>query len=444
MTYSSHLLAGGLRASGALIAVLVLAPTVPASAQWPQWGGPQRDFTVETSGLVDSWPESGPPKLWQRELGDGYSSVVAEDGVLYTMYRKERTDDNEYTVALDAATGKTIWSYQHASPVPDDGRQFPGPNTTPLISGDLLYTVGRNAVMHCYNKKDGKVLWRHDLATEFGAVLPGWGYSSSPIAYQDLVIAAIGTRVIERPEGAPEETDAGPKSTPNGPARSLIAFDRETGKVVWKSQDFGFRFSSPILINFAGKEQLIALPQGAIVSVDPANGELLWRYPLSEDEGHVATPLWNGEDLLFCGTGQRSRVIKLTQANGKTVPEELWVSRKIGLGLATPVRIADLVVAPKGGQVPLLLGVDLRTGKRVWVQRGFAETTLVEGDGKVILLDQRGQLALATATPEGITVHSTWQIPEWSAETFTAPTLVGKTLYVRDRKHIMALNLGTG
>lgn len=411
-----------------------------AEAQWPQWGGPDRNFMVETSGLADSWPNDGPRRLWNRELGDGYSSIAYDNGVLYTMYRKEQTDDNEYTIALDANSGKTIWERQHPSPVPEDGRRFPGPNTTPLVSGERIYTIGRNAVMHCYNKKDGKILWKHDLVAEFGAGIPGWGYSSSPIAYRDTVIAALGRPEDEHGEDSSTGDEA--KTPPSKQGRSLVAFDQKTGMVVWQSQDFRFRFSSPILINLGGKDQLIVLPHAQIVSVDPASGELLWRHRLAEDREHVMTPIWNGEDLLFCASGETGRVIRLTLEDGKTVPEELWASRKIAGGLATPVRIGDLIVASKTGQVPLLLGVDIKTGKRAWAQRGFATTTLVHGDGKIILLDEQGQLALTTATPEGLTVHSKWQIPEWAAQTFAAPTLAGTMLYVRDRTNVMAFDLG--
>ena len=430
----------GCRRMLALAALSVVAVSCRAEAQWPQWGGPNRNFMVETSGLADSWPDSGPRRLWDRKLGDGYSSVAYDTGVLYTMYRKEQADENECTIALDAGTGKTIWEHKHPSPIPENGRRFPGPNTTPLISGERIYTIGRNAVMHCYNKEDGKILWKHDLVAEFGAGIPGWGYSSSPIAYRDTVIVVLGRPEDEHGEDSPAGDREQPP--PSAEGRSLIAFDQKTGSVVWRSQDFRFRFSSPIVINRGGQDQLIVLPHDDIVSVDPANGKLLWRHHLAEGSGHVVTPVWNGDDLLFCASHEDGRVVKLTQENGKTAPREVWASRKIALGLATPVRIGDLLVGSKGGRVPLLLGVDIKTGERVWVRRGFAEATLVHGDGKVILLDGQGKLALTSATSEGLTVHSQWQIPKWSAQTYAAPTLVGTMLYVRDRTNIMAFDLG--
>ncbi|MHC4696418.1 MAG: hypothetical protein ACYTFA_06735, partial [Planctomycetota bacterium] len=110
-----------------------------ARSEWPQWGGPNRNFIVETGALADKWPEEGPPRLWHRELGEGYSSIVVDDGMLYTMYRKTPTSEEEYTIALDAGTGKTVWEHNAPSPfTPDMARYGPGPHSTPLVVGNRL------------------------------------------------------------------------------------------------------------------------------------------------------------------------------------------------------------------------------------------------------------------------------------------------------------------
>ena len=176
-----------------LVAVIALME-VQAYAQWPQWGGPARDFSIHAAPLADSWPEDGPPRLWVRTLGDGFSSVVVEEGVLYTMYREEKNYEREHVVALNAATGETIWDSDGPSIVPKDELLFPGPHSTPLISGESLFTVGRCAVLRCYEKKTGKVRWTHDLVAEFGAAIPPWGYASSPISFECTVIVLMGTQ----------------------------------------------------------------------------------------------------------------------------------------------------------------------------------------------------------------------------------------------------------
>ena len=133
-------------------------------AQWTQWGGPNRDFKVETSVSTDKWPEHGPTKLWHRPLGTGYSAIVADEGVLYTMYRKKKTDAYEYTIALDAETGETLWKKRDLAAVPSslsdhEKKDFTGPNATPLIVGDKLFTVGRNALLTCRRTSDGETIW---------------------------------------------------------------------------------------------------------------------------------------------------------------------------------------------------------------------------------------------------------------------------------------------
>ncbi len=143
--------------SGKNVWLLLLAtacislPNRTATAQWTQWGGPNRNFMTEASGLADKWPEAGPTKLWDRELGDGYSTILVDAGVLYTMYR---VGEDEFTVALDAQSGKTLWEHKNASPFTNRMKQFgPGPSSTPVIAGDHLYSIGTNAVLHCFDKR---------------------------------------------------------------------------------------------------------------------------------------------------------------------------------------------------------------------------------------------------------------------------------------------------
>ncbi|UCE60532.1 MAG: PQQ-binding-like beta-propeller repeat protein [Phycisphaerales bacterium] len=253
-----------------------------AKAQWPQWGGPNRSFTVETEGLADKWPEDGPPKLWYRELGDGYSAIVYDDGVLYTMYRRTRTDEEESTVALDAKTGEIVWEHKIPSPLTKPVEEWGyGPNSTPLIVGNHLYTIGTNAVFRCFEKKTGEVLWTHDLVEESHIpAIEGVGYSSSPMAYKNMMIMAGGRRPSddagETSESAESANAARDKSRKD--AQTLLAFDQRTGKLMWKDPDFKVGPSSPILINFAGRDQLVLYTGEGIIGVDPNRGGLLWHH----------------------------------------------------------------------------------------------------------------------------------------------------------------------
>ncbi len=155
----------------------------PSHAQWPQWGGSNRDFAVDAKGLADSWPSDGPKKLWSRPLGAGNSSIIVDDGRLYTMYR---SGDDEIVIALSAADGKTVWERKYAAPIPKgmNAANSKGPHATPVISGDFIYTFGVGGQLHCLRKKDGAIVWaknflrpiardcRNGLSAGHGGIVP--------------------------------------------------------------------------------------------------------------------------------------------------------------------------------------------------------------------------------------------------------------------------------
>jgi len=423
------------------LVVFTVSSGCQTAPQWEQWGGPNRNFMVESPPLADTWPDGGPRKLWHRELGDGYSTIVADDGLLYTMYR---VDEDEYTVAIDEATGETVWEHKNPSPFTPLMAQFgPGPHATPVVAGNRVFTIGTNAVMHCLDKRNGKVLWKHDLAGEYGAPVPGRGYGCSPICYKNTVIVGVDrVRGGGRDEGEDEGAAAPEREQP--PAeQSLMAFDQRRGDVVWRSQDYPISYASPILINFETEEQLVFLMEREMMGVNPNNGSLLWHIPFEQEGANLATPYWNGKDLIFCSSAydSGSRTVRLTKKEGKTVPEELWYSRKMRIQHGNVVQIGDNVYGSSGDFGPaFFVSVDINTGEVGWRTRGFKKSTCLLADGKLIILDEDGELTLATVTPEGLNVHSQCTIAERYA--WAAPTLVGTKLYVRDRKHIMAFDLG--
>ncbi|MGD2107757.1 MAG: PQQ-like beta-propeller repeat protein [Phycisphaerae bacterium] len=413
-------------------AFLVSGFSADALAQWPQWGGPNRNFTVRTASLAERWAENGPPRIWQRALGDGYSCLVYDDGVLYTMYRKSRTANEEFTIALDAKTGGTLWEHGHRSPLlsrDENGWGGQGPNATPLVVGGRLFTVGSRAMLHSFDKKTGEVLWERDLARAYGApVSKEVGYPCSPIAYEGSIIVPLDR---ERPDNESDKPNA------RADGQTLAAFDQASGALLWKKLDYRLSEASPILIKFDGKDQLVCSTRHGLIGVDPKTGTPLWHHP---EMGSIVTPVWNGRDLLFYTSGGNEavgRVVRLVKKDGKTQPEEVWSNRKIKIWQPTPVCVNGYLY---GSTERLLLAVDMQTGKRVWAKRGFPMAGCVYADGKLLVLDQDGQLTLATATPEGLRVHSQCKITE--RYSFSVPTLVDRVLYVRDRNHVLALDVG--
>jgi len=339
--------------------------------------------------------------------------------MLFTMYRK---GDNDIAIALDAATGKTIWEYSYAAPFsPEyDMSNGPGPHATPLVSGDRVFTSGATGQLHCLDKKTGKPLWSHDLLAEFHGTLRVNGYSCSPIAYKDEIVLMVG-----------------------GPASSLVAFNRKDGSVVWKKHDFKNSTSSPIIINVNGQDQLVAFMYAEIVGVDPNNGNLLWSQPHPVDFGlNTSTPIWGPDNLLFMSSAYSggSRVIKLSRAGDKTTVEELWANRLMRIHFTNAIRIGDVIYGSSGdfGAAPFT-AINVKTGNVLWRNRSFPRASFVFADGRFIILDEDGHLLLATATPEGLTVSS--KVEVLGHVSWTAPSLSGTQLYLRDRKNILALEL---
>jgi outer membrane protein assembly factor BamB len=158
-----------------LVSAFAGAHLARAADDWSQWGGPNRNFVVNASGLADRWPDGGPRVVWSRPLGTGHSAIVAAEGRLFTMYRAGNPrgrrgpwDAEEAVIALDAATGKTLWEYKYASRREDFGFGA-GPHSTPIVVGNRLFTFGTNKQLHAFDASTGKVLWSHDLVKEFGA-----------------------------------------------------------------------------------------------------------------------------------------------------------------------------------------------------------------------------------------------------------------------------------
>ncbi len=432
-----------------LVALGALALVAPASAQWLQWGGPDRNFRVHAGGLSTKWPDDGPKQLWSRDLGDGYSTILADGDVLFVPYRVEKT---EFVAALSARDGKTIWEFKYDSPFTPGMEQFgPGPHSTPIVVGDRLYTVGVNAVLHCFDKKTGKVVWMHDLAKEFGGDIPGRGYSCSPIAYKNSIILSVGSPMKEdadadaKKEDEPRRRGGGFELTgPTVAGQAFMAFDLADGKLLWKNQSFLVGHSSPILIQRDGKDELVAFTAAELVGLNPENGELRWSHPHKTQFGaNISTPVWCGDNVIFCSAGYRSgsRAIRIEEKDGKATAKELWYADRFGIHFGNAICLNGRVYGSTGDFGPsFFCAVDLKTGETLWRSRDLAKSTFVEADGKFIIIDEDGQLAIATPTDKGLEVHS--QAPLLEGKAWTAPTLVGKILYVRDRKRILALDLG--
>jgi len=351
------------------------------------------------------------------------------------MYRpstgvRSKWKDEEVVVALDSTTGKTIWEYRYPSSL--DTMNFSrgaGPHSTPLIAGNRLFAVSTDKQFFAFDKQTGKVLWSHNFVKEYDA-LPNqmrWavkpGYSTSPITYKDMVIAAVG-----------------------GPDHGVMAFKQGDGRVVWSAGKFSdIAPASPLIITLDGEEQLVITSGDGVHGFDPNTGKPLWEHLFPTRAGvNISSPVWCPEDkLLFvsCAYDGGSHVIQLARAAGHTEAKELWFSNKMRVHFGNVLRIGDFFFGSSGDFGPsFLTAINAKTGQIAWQDRSFSKVSFVAADGKVILLDEDGNLGLVTMLAEGLKILA--RAPVATATSWTVPTLIGTTLYMRDRVNVTALDVG--
>ena len=416
--------------------VLILAMTfavAPASvsaessgeaAAWPRFGGPSGNFQVMDGVLPKAWPKEGPKVLWDRELGPGYSTIAATTDMLYTMFLD---GDEDVVIAMRVSDGSTAWSHRYPNvPREENLVQFGrGPHATPLVVGDRLYTLGYTGIFKAFDRESGKVLWSHDLLEDFGADVLPWGFSASPIHHEGRLIVLVG-----------------------GSKQGAVALAEDTGFVVWKSPPTSVSYASPIVIEVDGREQLLYFGHDALHAIDPTSGQALWSHPVKNGyENNSTMPLWASDDLLWVATQQDggTRVLRLTATGAdqpgkpETQVEQVWFNDKIKIHFWNSIRLGDTVYGSIGDRVSTLAGVDIKTGKVLWRQRGFSKANLIHTPSGTVALDEKGQLSLLGLSRDGVEVRAQYALGEGTY--WSAPTLVKSRLYGRNKQRVRALDL---
>jgi outer membrane protein assembly factor BamB len=412
-----------MNARSAVIAALLTLCGASASLSdkaWPQWGGPSRNFVVDDRDLAQTWPADGPARRWQRPLGEGFSAIVTDGETLYTLFRDGGSD---VAVALDAATGTTVWQTRDDAPFDEtcSERLGPVPRAAPLIAGGQLITTSAGGLMNSFDRRTGRLIWSVNLLAGNADDVRACGYAASPLAFEDVIVTTAGGR-----------------------GRGVIAVKAASGEVAWRSQDFQNGYSSPLLIDLDGQPEVVVFTYGEVSGLNPKTGALEWTYPHPSDQGvNVATPIWGSDHLLFVSSAYNggSRVLRLARKDGRVTVEEVWANRKVRIHFGNAVRLGSRIFASNGdfGSAPFA-AVDVNTGDVLWRDRAVTRATLVAAGNRLLILDEDGTLALATPGPEGLIVHAKAAV--LNARAWTVPTLSGTTLYLRDARQIVALDLG--
>jgi outer membrane protein assembly factor BamB len=383
-------------------------------AEWPGFRGPNRDGIVRGVRIETDWSTSPPVQVWRRPIGPGWSSFAVRGEVFYTQ---EQRGDDEIVASYRLSTGEPVWMHRDATRFWESNGGA-GPRATPTVHGARVYTFGGTGIVNALDADTGARAWSRHAATDSGVEIPEWGFASSPLVVDDLVVVAAAGR--------------------------LVAYAAGTGELRWLGPEGGAGYSSPHLVTIDGVAQILLLRGSRTISVAPADGRLLWEHTWELGTGILQPALAADRDVLITtgdtmgGVGMR-RVAVSHDSAGWTV-QERWTSR----GLKPYFN--DFVVHEGhafGFDGSILACIDLATGERKWKggRYGHGQLLLLSDQDVLLVLSEDGELALVSATPDRFKELA--RIPALEGKTWNHPVLVGDVLLVRNGEEMAAFRLAT-
>jgi len=390
------------------IALLSDTAATKTGYDWPGFRGPNSDGTIRNVRIKTDWSVSPPVELWRRPIGPGCSSFAVRGDLLYTQ---EQRGEDEIVTCYMVSTGKLVWRHRDATRF-WDSHAGAGPRGTPTLNGDHVYTFGATGILNVLNAWDGTVVWSRNVASDTDTKDSGWGFTSSPLVVDDVVIVAATGK--------------------------LAAYNISTGDPLWFGLDGGDSYSSPHLLTIDGVAQVLLMSGAGATSFVPTDGTLLWQHPWLRDTRIVQPALTADGDVLISAGGRKGmRRIAVAQGPDEWKIEERWIST----GLRPDFN--DFVVH-KGhvfGFNGSMLGcIDVKDGKRKWKEGRYGGQLLLLADQDLLLvLSEKGELVMVEATPEKFTELA--RVPAIEGKTWNHPVLVGDVLLVRNGQEMAALRL---
>ena len=381
------------------------------STGWPQWLGPDRNGISPETGLFGD--KSSFKETWRVQGGKGFSGLSIVGDRIYTMYIHS---GEEFAVCLDAGNGEVLWRTRTDDNLVE--RQGgDGPRATPAVDGGMVYVFSAHGKLHALDSQTGSRQWSHDLVSEFGGKKPRWGFSASPLVEGDLVLI-----------------EAGGKG-----GQSLIAFDKTSGEVAWKTGSDNPGYSSPITTTIGQTHQAVFFTGYGLISVVPQHGRVLWKHPWKTKHNvNAATPVFIPPNRFFIssGYGTGGSVVEVTATDGGYEVAEVWRNKEMKNHFATSIYYQGHLY---GFDSSILKCLDAETGTEKWKTRGYGKGSLIIADGHLVILGEKGNLGLAAATPEGfVEKANTWV---FRSKCWTAPALADGRLYLRDDSEIVCIDV---
>ena len=417
--------------SSALVATLSVA-AVAHAADWPQYRGPNLDGSTSEK-IASKWPAGGPKVVWKAATPTGFSSFTVAGGKAFTQITRDADGaPREVAVALDANTGKEVWAFPvggnayghnggNAGAKGNDGGD--GPRSTPTVVGGKVYVLSSDLALFCLDANTGKQVWTHDLIKEFAGRNITWKNAASPVVDGNFVYVAGG-----------------------GAGQSLLAFNKDTGALAWKSQDEKMTHSTPVVATILGAKQVIFFTQSGLVSVGATDGKLLWKAPYRFNVSTAITPVVAG-DMVYCsaGYGVGGGAFKISKAGAAFKADQLWQTpgdKEVANHWSTPVykdgHLYGMFQFKEYGSGPLKC-VELATGKVKWSQPGFGPGNVILLGDQILALSDAGDIVVAEATTAGYKELS--RAKAVGGKCWSTPVVSNGRVYVRSTKEAACLDV---
>lgn len=414
------------------LASLLVCGSLLHAADWPEYRGPKGDGTSSEKLLTTAWPASGPKVVWNRPLSDGFSSFAVKGNRAFTIVGQVVNGaKQEVVAALNTANGQALWATPLGVAKYDgggdagapDNKGGDGPRSTPTVDGDNVYVISCDLQLFCLDAATGKKKWAHDIVKEYGGVNIMWKNAASPVIDGDLLFMAGG-----------------------GPGQALLAFNKNTGQNVWKTQDDKMTHSTPVVRDILGERQVLFFTQTGVVALNPKNGAQLWRYSFPYKTSTAISPVVE-KDIVYvsAGYGVGAGACKITKKGNTYEATELWrTPAKLPNHWSTPVvkdgYLYGMFQFKEYGSGPLKC-VELATGKEMWSQAGFGPGNVILVDNHLMVLGDAGQLVLVEASPKAY--NEVARASVIAGKCWSTPALADGKVYLRSTKAGVCLDIGS-
>jgi outer membrane protein assembly factor BamB len=407
----------------AVAALLVGSFSQSARAQdWSQWRGPSRDGLVPASSTPRAWPGSL-RRLWRLEIGEGYASPVVSRGRAFVHGRR---DPEELVTAIDLVDGKILWQQKYTAPFQKNQYAVgmaKGPNATPLVVGNRLFTFGVTGVLSAWDTAKGVQLWSKDFSKTVDTSKLFCGTAASPLASGGLVVVQVGSDV----QGG-----------------QMLALDPATGAQKWEWRGSGPGYASPVVIEVERTQQIVTMTDSSIVGIDAKAGTELWSIPFP-DEWHenIVTPLWTGSHLVASGTRQGTHAYTLQQSNAKWQATEVWKNPDVAMYMSSPVYGDGLIYGHSAKRKGQFVALDAKTGVLRWSTEGRDgdHSSVLLTASHVIYLTNGADLIVVRRATKTFEVQHRYDVADTA--TWAIPVLLGGDILVRDATGLIRLTPGT-